>query len=201
MPCSCSPISPSTALPHLEEALELALAHSDDMIALCRSYVGLALAGVGDPRAAEQLVQSLEPTATPLHHERRLRVLRNIADGMRRLGRWRDERHYVAAAIDEASRYDQVAPVLESHARHWALVADGGDWAAAEAGLRAVLERDELRRRSTTWCCPSSAASWCGAGGSTRAAGCSPTPGRSPARPTSSPRWRPPRSPWPSRRG
>jgi DNA-binding CsgD family transcriptional regulator/tetratricopeptide (TPR) repeat protein len=135
---------PAAALPYLEEALELALRQSDDMIALCRSYVGLALAGVGDPRAADELVQSLEPTATPLHHERRLRVLRNTADGMRRLGRWQDERLYVAAAIDESSRYDQVAPVLESQARHWALVADGGDWAAAEAGLRAVLERDEL---------------------------------------------------------
>ena len=135
---------PAAALPHLEEALALALEHSDGMIALCRSYVGLALAGVGDPRAADQLLQSLAPTATPLHHERWLRVLRNTADGMRRLGRWRDERRYVAAAIDEARRYDQVAPVLESHARHWALVADGGDWAAAEAGLRAILERDEL---------------------------------------------------------
>ena len=135
---------PAAALPHLEEALALALEHSDGMIALCRSYVGLALAGVGDPRAAEQLVQSLAPTATPLHHERWLRVLRNTADGMRRLGRWRDERRYMAAAIEEARRYDQVAPVLEFHARHWALVADGGDWAAAEAGLRAILERDEL---------------------------------------------------------
>ena len=134
---------PVEALPHLEEALELALAHSDEMIALCRSYVGLAQAAVGGPRAAEQLVKSLEPTATPLHHERRVRVLRNVADGMRRLGRWRDERHYMAAAIEETSRFDPVVPVLEFHARHWALVADGGDWAAAEAGLRAMLERDE----------------------------------------------------------
>jgi DNA-binding CsgD family transcriptional regulator len=134
---------PVEALPHLEEALELALAHSDEMIALCRSYVGLAQAAVGGPRAAEQLVQSLEPTATPLHHERRVRVLRNVADGMRRLGRWRDERHYMAAAIEETSRFDPVVPVLEFHARHWVLVADGGDWAAAEAGLRAMLERDE----------------------------------------------------------
>jgi DNA-binding CsgD family transcriptional regulator len=113
------------------------------MIALCRSYVGLAQAAVGAPRAAEQLVQSLEPTATPLHHERRVRVLRNVADGMRRLGRWRDERHYLAAAMEETGRFDPVMPVLEFHARHWALVADGGDWAAAEAGLRAMLDRDE----------------------------------------------------------
>ena len=134
---------PVEALPHLEEALELALAHSDEMIALCRSYVGLAQAAVGGPRAAEQLVKSLEPTATPLHHERRVRVLRNVADGMRRLGRWRDERHYMAAAIEETRRFDPVVPVLEFHARHWALLADGGDWAAAEAGLRAMLERDE----------------------------------------------------------
>ena len=131
---------PAAALPHLEEALALALAHSDDMIALCRSYVGLAQAAVAGPRAAEQLVKSLEPTATPLHHERRVRVLRNVADGMRRLGRWQDERRYMAAAIDETSRFDPVVPVLEFHARHWALVADGGDWAAAEAGLRAMLE-------------------------------------------------------------
>jgi hypothetical protein len=49
----------------------------------------------------------------------------------------------MAAAIEETSRFDPVVPVLEFHARHWALVADGGDWAAAEAGLRAMLERDE----------------------------------------------------------
>ena len=194
---------PDAALPHLEEALELALAHSDDMIALCRSYVGLALAGVGDPRAADQLVKSLEPTATPLHHERRVRVLRNVADGMRRLGRWQDERHYMAAAIDETSRYDPVVPVLEFHARHWALVADGATGPRPRPGCGRCWKgrRTAADSWSATWCCPSSAVSWCGPGGSTRAAGCSPTPGRSPARPTSSPRWRPPRSPWPSRRG
>ena len=40
---------PAAALPYLEEALELAVRHSDDMIALCRSYVGLALAASAIP--------------------------------------------------------------------------------------------------------------------------------------------------------
>ncbi len=131
---------PAEALPYLEDALELALRVSDDMIALCRSYLGLALAALGDERGAEQLVRSLEPTECPRHHERRARVHRNVVDGMRRLGRWRDERRYLAAALEDAGRYDPVVPVIESHARHWVLVADRGDWAAAEAGLRAMLE-------------------------------------------------------------
>lgn len=63
---------------------------------------------------------------------------------MRCLGRWRDERRYLAVAIDEARRYDQVVPVLEFHARRWALVAERGDWAAAVAGLRSMLGGDEL---------------------------------------------------------
>jgi DNA-binding CsgD family transcriptional regulator len=130
------------ALAQLPEALAMAeRLGATDLVALARNYRGLARMLLGDPDGATDLRHAVALARRIGNHESVMRGLHNLAEGLWQLGRW----DAAVEVLDEVESYgrDRDFPLFGYmiEARRSRLLAATGRWPAAEAGLRALVDR------------------------------------------------------------
>ena len=129
-------------LPLLVEALALAeRLGATDLVALGRSYLGLARLQLGDPGGVAEVLRSAELAREIGNHEYVMRGFRNIVGGLWRLGRYAEAMGYLDQAESYGGDRDFQLYFYVFDARRYQLLAERGAWAEAEAGLRGLLER------------------------------------------------------------
>ncbi len=131
----------------LERAQELAVrAGRLDLVALCLNYQSIATVGVDDDARLALLRESLALALDHGFDEIAARGYTNLGELLYRFHRL-DE---LARCLAEGQEFTRArgfwshAYNLEVH--HCLLAARRGDWAAAEAGLRGIVERDAVER-------------------------------------------------------
>ena len=128
-------------LRYLNEGLAIAERSGEaGVAALCRNYRGSALLQLGDPSGREELLRSMAQADDLDDHEYVMRAYYNLIEGLWRLGEYREALGY----IEQAENYvrDRDFPVYGymCAARRGRLALMRGQWAQAEAGLRALLD-------------------------------------------------------------
>ena len=135
---------PDAAVVELEQARRLAEdVGRSDLVALCLNYLGVAMADLGDPRAEQQLRQSLALAYALGHHEYVARAYTNLSEVLYRYGRWTELDRLLGEALEFTldRGFRSHAYNLEVH--RCLLLARRGDWDAAEDGLRALIRSVE----------------------------------------------------------
>ena len=128
------------ALPLLGESLALAeRLGATDLMVLAHNYRGLARMQLGDPDGAADLRRSVELARGINHHELVMRGLHNLVEGLWWLGRYAEASGYLEQAADYGRDRDFQLFGYMLDARRYALLAAGGAWSEAEAGLRGLL--------------------------------------------------------------
>jgi DNA-binding CsgD family transcriptional regulator len=127
-------------LPLVEEALAMAeRVGAAELVALGHNYRGLARMQLGDAGGEEDLRHSVELARRIPDHEHVMRGLHNLVEALWRLGRFAEAED----GLGEAESYgrDRDFPLFGYmiDARRLRLRAARGDWAEAEAGLRALV--------------------------------------------------------------
>jgi DNA-binding CsgD family transcriptional regulator/tetratricopeptide (TPR) repeat protein len=131
---------PRAAIPALEQALDDAVAASrTDLIALCTSYLGLALADLGLPGGLEHLRASIDAALSTRDYEAAARGYTNLAEILYRQCRW-DE---LADCLHRGREFSRERG-FGSHEYHLEvhealLLVRRGDWQQAERTLRRHL--------------------------------------------------------------
>ncbi len=128
-------------LPVLDRALVLAdRVAATDVAALCHNYHGSALLQLGDLRGRDELRRSLALALQSGRHEYVLRALYNLAEGLWRLGRYAEAHGYIEQADAYGRDREFLVHSYMFDARRYRLLAMRGEWAAAAAGLRGLLD-------------------------------------------------------------
>lgn len=129
------------ALPVLDGGLEMAeRVGAVDIAALCHNYRGSARLQLGHLAGRDELLRSLALALDIGHHEFVLRAFYNLAEGMWRLGEYAEACDYLDQADAYGSDREFLVHSYMFEARRYRLLAMQGAWAAAEAGLRELLD-------------------------------------------------------------
>ncbi len=128
-------------LPYLNEALDIAeRAGAADWAALCRNYRGSALLQLGDLSGCDDLLRSMAQATDLGNHEYVMRAYYNLIEGLWRLGEYREALGYIEQAENFGRDTDFRVYGYMFAARRCRLALMRGQWAQAEAGLRALLD-------------------------------------------------------------
>jgi len=111
-----------------------------DIAALCHNYRGSARLQLGHLAGRDELLRSLALALDIGHHEFVLRAFYNLAEGMWRLGEYAEACDYLDQADAYGSDREFLVHSYMFEARRYRLLAMQGAWAAAEAGLRELLD-------------------------------------------------------------
>lgn len=131
----------AAGLPLVDESLAMAeRVGAAELVALGHNYRGLARMLLGDFGGAVDLRHSIELARRIPNHEHVMRGLHNLIEGLWRLGRFAEAEEQLDAA--ESYGRDRDFPLFGYmiDARRLRLRAARGEWAEAEAGLRALLD-------------------------------------------------------------
>jgi DNA-binding CsgD family transcriptional regulator/tetratricopeptide (TPR) repeat protein len=131
----------AAGLPVVEESLAMAeRVGTAELVALGHNYRGLARMLLGDAGGAADLRHSVDLARRIPNHEHVMRGLHNLVEGLWHLGRFAEAEE----ALDKAESYgrDRDFPLFSYmiDARRLRLRAARGEWAEAEAGLRALVD-------------------------------------------------------------
>ena len=128
-------------LAYLDEALRIAeRCGATSVVALCRNYRGSALLQLGDRSGCDDLLRSMAQAAALGNHEYVMRAYYNLIEGLWRLGEYRQALGYLEQAENFGRDRDFRVYGYMFAARRCRLALMRGQWAAAEAGLRELLE-------------------------------------------------------------
>lgn len=127
-------------LPLLDEALEVAeRTGATSVAALCHNYRGSALLQLGDLRGERELLRSVTVAKEIDSHEFVMRAFYNLAEGLWRLGRYREALDYIERAEDYGRDREFRVHAYMFAARRCRLALMQGRWTEAETGLRRLL--------------------------------------------------------------
>ena len=128
-------------LPYLDEALDIAeRSGAAHVAALCRNYRGSALLQLGDLSGCDELLHSMARATDLGNHEYVMRAYYNLIEGLWRLGEYRQALGYIEQAENFGRDRDFRVYGYMFAARRCRLALMRGQWAQAEAGLRALLD-------------------------------------------------------------
>ena len=128
-------------LPYLDEALGIAeRCGAASVAALCHNYRGSALLQLGDLSGCGELLRSMAQAAALGNHEYVMRAYYNLIEGLWRLGDYRGALSYIEQAENFGRDRDFRVYGYMFAARRCRLALMRGQWAAAEAGLRELLD-------------------------------------------------------------
>src|SRR6516162_3173561 len=128
-------------LAYLDEALRIAeRCGATSVVALCRNYRGSALLQLGDRSGCDDLLRSMAQAAALGNHEYVMRAYYNLIEGLWRLGEYRQALGYLEQAENFGRDRDFRVYGYMFAARRCRLALMRGQWAAAEAGLRNLLD-------------------------------------------------------------
>ena len=128
-------------LAYLDEALRIAeRCGATSVVALCRNYRGSALLQLGDRSGCDDLLRSMAQAAALGNHEYVMRAYYNLIEGLWRLGEYRQALGYLEQAENFGRDRDFRVYGYMFAARRCRLALMRGQWSAAEAGLRELLE-------------------------------------------------------------
>jgi DNA-binding CsgD family transcriptional regulator/tetratricopeptide (TPR) repeat protein len=131
-------------LPWLTEALERGQrVGAPEVVDLAHNYIGSARLQLGDPAGEAELLRALDLALADANHEHVLRAYYNLIEGLWRLGRHDDATRYLDAAQEYARSREFFAHSYMFEARRSRLAAMRGEWAAAEAGLRDLVDQSD----------------------------------------------------------
>ena len=171
-------------LPYLDQALDIAgRCGADSVAALCRNYRGSALLQLGDLSGCDELLRSMAQATELGNHEYVMRAYYNLIEGLWRLGQYDEALGYIEQAENFGRNWDFRVHSYMFAARRCRLALMRGQWAEAEAGLRALLDGQDdpgmLGRESIPAAGPRAGAPrQCGRRGVARARGELHGPGR-----------------------